>query len=505
MFVVLRCLNNTTQLTSELLNEIKTDYEFYGITQDPKTKNFMLALYYKCKNCNHVCNAIHFQQNFESWTSGNDDIDRIIQNTQLSAHYNTKKALEWIPYNRFSDINYNEEIGAYIANRIDGHIDKWDYENRNWKRFYKNMLVTLINLDNPKNFTLESINEFKPDHEFYGMTHDPETKNYMMVSNYIYKNCEECNCVCNVIHFQQNFINWTSGSDNIDSFIQNTQLSAHHNVSIALEWIPYDRFENIEYIAKGGFGKVYKANWIDGLIDKWNIENQNWKRRDKNMLVALKSLNHSKNITLEFMNEMICHRKVEFDHRIIKFYGITQDPETENYVMVLEYADDGSLRKYLDKNYNKLNWENKIICLEDIINGLEFIHESNLIHRDLHIGNILKLKSKTAITDMGLCKPTNYNTQKHSTYGVLPYIAPEILLGKNYTKAADIYSFGINMYEVISGLPPFYEISHDENLAIKICLGYRPSFNIKVPQLIVQLIKRCLDADPLNRPSAEEI
>uniref|UniRef100_U9U2Q3 Protein kinase domain-containing protein n=1 Tax=Rhizophagus irregularis (strain DAOM 181602 / DAOM 197198 / MUCL 43194) TaxID=747089 RepID=U9U2Q3_RHIID len=61
------------------------------------------------------------------------------------------------------------------------------------------------------------------------------------------------------------------------------------------------------------------------------------------------------------------------------------------------------------------------------------------------------------------------------------------------------------MYEVISGLPPYYDLSHDNNLAIKICKGLRPRFNIKVPQLIVHLIKRCLDANPLNRPIAKEI
>ena len=61
------------------------------------------------------------------------------------------------------------------------------------------------------------------------------------------------------------------------------------------------------------------------------------------------------------------------------------------------------------------------------------------------------------------------------------------------------------MYEVISGLPPYYDISHDETLAIKICNGIRPKFNFKVPQLIVHLIKRCLDANPLNRPTTEEI
>uniref|UniRef100_U9T742 Protein kinase domain-containing protein n=1 Tax=Rhizophagus irregularis (strain DAOM 181602 / DAOM 197198 / MUCL 43194) TaxID=747089 RepID=U9T742_RHIID len=109
---------------------------------------------------------------------------------------------------------------------------------------------------------------------------------------------------------------------------------------------------------------------------------------------------------------------------------------------------------------------------------------------------------------MGLCKPANYNeleNAKNNIYGVLPYIAPEILRGQNYTKAADIYSFGIIMYEVISGLPPYHDLKHDNNLAIKICKGLRPRFNIKVPQLIVHLIKRCLDANPSERPITKEI
>ncbi|RGB42316.1 kinase-like domain-containing protein, partial [Rhizophagus diaphanus] len=82
---------------------------------------------------------------------------------------------------------------------------------------------------------------------------------------------------------------------------------------------------------------------------------------------------------------------------------------------------------------------------------------------------------------------------------------PEILRGQNYTKAADIYSFGILIYEMISGLPPYHDLGHNEDLAIKICQGLRPRFNIKVPQLIVHLIKRCLDANPLERPIAKEI
>ena len=104
-------------------------------------------------------------------------------------------------------------------------------------------------------------------HEFYGITQDPETKNYVVVLD---DTCENCNCVCNATHFQQKFKNWTSGNNDIDKFIQDTQLSAHDNMDKALEWIPNDRFYDVKYIAKDKFGKVYRANWIDGHINYWS-------------------------------------------------------------------------------------------------------------------------------------------------------------------------------------------------------------------------------------------
>ncbi|GBC08441.1 hypothetical protein RclHR1_08110001 [Rhizophagus clarus] len=334
-----------------------------------------------------------------------------------------------------------------------------------------------------------------------------------------YGNCEECKreysgprwCkACNSKRFQQDFKNWTSGNVNINKFIQSVQLSATDYREV-LEWIPYNKFRHIEYITKGGFGKVYRARWIDGYINHWGNKNQNWKRHCSNEFVALKSLNNSENVTLEFINEITLHYKIAVggDEYIIKVYGITQDPETKDYMMVLKYADNGSLRKYLNENYGELNWEKKVKYLGNIAFGLHHIHRKELIHRDLHNGNVLMQSFHcAAITDMGLCKPANYNSSentKDNIYGVLPYMAPEILRGQHYTKDADIYSFGIIMYEVISGLPPYHDLSHDNNLAIKICQGLRPRFNIKVPQLIVNLIKKCLDANPLNRPKATEI
>src|SRR6266498_3561177 len=104
------------------------------------------------------------------------------------------------------------------------------------------------------------------------------------------------------------------------------------------------------------------------------------------------------------------HYKFESPY-ISKLYGITQDPKTKNYIMVLDYAENGSLRNYLNKEYDKLSWKTKFSFLWRIARGLDEIHGKELIHRDLHIGNILSFPSTSIyivsarITDMGLCRP----------------------------------------------------------------------------------------------------
>jgi hypothetical protein len=133
------------------------------------------------------------------------------------------------------------------------------------------------------------------------MTQDPETKNYMMVLN---NKCKKCNKICNAIYFQQKFIDWTSNDDDIDKFIQDTQLSAHDDVRGVLEWIPYDRFYDVKYISKDDFGEMYIADWSDGNISYWDAKNQSWKRDNLNMFVNLKSLNTPNDLTLEFINKV---------------------------------------------------------------------------------------------------------------------------------------------------------------------------------------------------------
>src|SRR2546421_2817101 len=100
---------------------------------------------------------------------------------------------------------------------------------------------------------------------------------------------------------------------------------------------------------------------------------------------------------------------------------------------------------------------------------------------------------------------SNTQSENKKIYGVLPYVAPEVLRGKEYTQASDIYGFGVIAYEVCTGLPPYHDMAHEEHLAIRICQGLRPNSNYKIPQLILDIIKQCWDADPLKRPKAEEL
>jgi serine/threonine protein kinase len=94
--------------------------------------------------------------------------------------------------------------------------------------------------------------------------------------------------------------------------------------------------------------------------------------------------------------------------------------------MVLYYVKDGSLRNYLDNFYNKLSWYDKIHSLYKIVFGLRHIHNNEIIHRDLHVGNILFNHNirfnhdYVYITDMGLCKPVDYNSSENTKIKVYP-------------------------------------------------------------------------------------
>jgi serine/threonine protein kinase len=187
---------------------------------------------------------------------------------------------------------------------------------------------------------------------------------------------------------------------------------------------------------------------------------------------------------------------------IVRCFGITKDPKTNNFMMIMGLKE-GSLRQFLDDNFTLLDWEQKLVnMMGRIAEGLKAIHDKGLMHHDFHCGNILRDNfNDVFITDLGLCQPANTEfsaSDNKKVYGVLPYIAPEVLRGRKYTQASDVYAFGIIAHEICTGLPPYHDIAHDEFLAMKICQGLRPSSNYKIPQIIFDIINQCWNAEPSN-------
>ncbi|GET53926.1 kinase-like domain-containing protein [Rhizophagus irregularis DAOM 181602=DAOM 197198] len=256
---------------------------------------------------------------------------------------------------------------------------------------------------------------------------------------------------CNVKRFQKDFSKWTSKNESIDKFIQEAQLNAKNSYEI-LEWIPYNELSSINYHDKGGFSEIHKAIWSDGPIFSWNYDKQQWNRQTDHEVI-LKVLNDSSSLNNKFLDEWKYHhncQKKSFS-KFIQFFGITQDPNNLNYMIVMSYAKKGNLRKCLSKVIT-FKWQDKLQLLKKIILGLKVIHESNLTHGDFLDGNILMSGdyNELFIIDLGLCKPISDlqdsdNNKVNEVYGVLPYMAPEILRNKPYTTASDIYSFSMIM------------------------------------------------------------
>ncbi len=116
--------NTLSEYEKEILNQE------YGLCSDCNEPN---TWFNWCQNCN----SKRFQQDFNKWTSGNEFIDKFIQDAQLKAR-NYREVIEWIPYNRLRNIKYLAQGGfsiVYKAIWLDGFIESWDSGKQQWLRY----------------------------------------------------------------------------------------------------------------------------------------------------------------------------------------------------------------------------------------------------------------------------------------------------------------------------------------------------------------------------------
>ncbi|KAG9298577.1 hypothetical protein G9A89_004285 [Geosiphon pyriformis] len=310
---------------------------------------------------------------------------------------------------------------------------------------------------------------------------------------------------CEYLRFLKSCGTWNSGNDNIDQYIDHTQKISE-SCGGFLEWISPDEITFLDRVGTGGFGIVKEGRWERGRILFWDKKNQKYERTGVTK-VALKCLKGNQNMECINSDEFLAHLTSASCKYILECYGITKDVTNNEFVMVLPFAEHGDLKAFLKSNKDILTWDMFLRILFQIAGGLRFIHESKLVHGDLHPGNILVLKTnplKVVISDLGLCRPADDAPQSGNIYGVLEYLAPEIFEEGSHTKYSDIYSFAIISCEIISGERAFNN-TDPINVVHDVIKGKRPTIKKHTPQCIQEIIEKNWHCDPQYRNTAEQL
>lgn len=253
-----------------------------------------------------------------------------------------------------------------------------------------------------------------------------------------------------------------------------------------------------EKLGEGGMGVVYRAT--DTELDR---------------SVAIKTLLSSADpeASARFMREAKAASRLAHPAIItIHHFGV----EAETRFIVMEYIEGRTLKRIIGGKPMHLNQLCEIAI--QVADGLAMAHEHNVIHRDMKAENVMVTpRGQVKILDFGLAKlkepetkPTDktvFQTQVGVIMGTVSHMAPEQALGSEIDARADIFSFGVVLYEMATGVMPFDAPSPQAMLA-KI-LNQDPAaaitLNPELPPELDQLIGQCLKKDRSFRPTAQEL
>ncbi|XP_071039444.1 cAMP-dependent protein kinase catalytic subunit 1-like [Parasteatoda tepidariorum] len=197
-------------------------------------------------------------------------------------------------------------------------------------------------------------------------------------------------------------------------------------------------FERIQTLGTGSFGRVMLVQHND--TKKYYA----MKILDKLKVVKLKQVDHT-------LNEKRILQAIEFPFMVNLVYHFK---DNSNLYMVLEYVSGGEMFSHLRRT-GRFSEPSTRFYASQIVLSFEYLHSLDLVYRDLKPENLLiDEEGYVKVTDFGFAKKVRGRTW--TLCGTPEYLAPEVILSKGYNKAVDWWAFGVLVYEMAAGYPPFY-------------------------------------------------
>ncbi|KAK4979445.1 Serine/threonine-protein kinase [Elasticomyces elasticus] len=243
-------------------------------------------------------------------------------------------------------------------------------------------------------------------------------------------------------------------------------------------------FELLKVVGKGSFGKVMQVQ-----------------KRDTRRIYALKTIRKAHIISRSEVAHTLAERSVLAQINnpfIVPLKFSFQSPE--KLYLVLAFVNGGELFHHLQKE-QRFDINRSRFYAAELLCALECLHGFNVIYRDLKPENILlDYTGHIALCDFGLCKLDMKDEDRTNTFcGTPEYLAPELLHGTGYTKTVDWWTLGVLLYEMLTGLPPFYdENTNDMYRKILAEPLHFPGPEV-VPPAARDLLQRLLDRDANKR------
>ncbi|MQL71206.1 hypothetical protein Taro_003535 [Colocasia esculenta] len=253
-----------------------------------------------------------------------------------------------------------------------------------------------------------------------------------------------------------------------------------------------DRYELVKDIGSGNFG-------VARLMSD----------RQSGELVAVKYIGRGEKIDENVQREIINHRSLRHPN-IVKFKEVILTPT--HLAIVMEYASGGELFERIC-NAGRFDEDEARYFFQQLISGVSYCHSMQVCHRDLKLENTLLDGSsppRLKICDFGYSKSSVLHSQPKSTVGTPAYIAPEVLLKKEYDgKIADVWSCGVTLYVMLMGAYPFEDPEEPKNFRKTIHrilnVQYSIPENLHLSPECLDLIKRIFVDNPAMRITMPEI